>query len=220
MARKNRARRRAWARRRRGPTRRATTPIQGARRGSRRCTTRSRGRRSRPVPRSPPRPACGSSAAARRRRRRRPLPRPPAWAAAASSSSAAAAAPAPDAPPAPLFLAHAQALEDIAPLLAPDPRWASARRSVAARRPDADAVDARSVSSTSLSASDTSKVRARGCGARGSKWGVGGLRGTVGGVARFLSFSFSVSVSCPCPRALWSGLWRVRAVLFVCKMLA
>ena len=75
-----------------------------------------------------------------------------------SSAAAAAAAPAPDAPPAPLFLAHAQALEDIAPLLRAGPPLGVGpsirRRSTA---PTLMPSTRRSVSSTSLSASDTSK---------------------------------------------------------------
>ena len=91
--------------------------------------------------------------------RRRPLPRPPTFPRGPNSSSAAAAsALAPDAPPAPLFLAHAQALEDIAPLLRAGPPLGVGpsirRRSTA---PTLMPSTRRSVSSTSLSASDTSK---------------------------------------------------------------
>ena len=76
-----------------------------------------------------------------------------------SSSAAAAAAPAPDAPPAPLFLAHAQTLADIAPLLRAGPALGVGPPSIRRRStaPTLMPSTRRSVSSTSLSASDTSK---------------------------------------------------------------
>ena len=76
-----------------------------------------------------------------------------------SSSAAAASAPAPDAPPAPLFLAHAQTLADIAPLLRAGPALGVGPPSIRRRStaPTLMPSTKRSVSSTSLSASDTSK---------------------------------------------------------------